>query len=308
MIRMKTNMLILAAILSAQLVMAEDGKSEGNKSEGGNDQNKAVVDVTPNANAVQSPVRPFGLDIASPVYQAASDARSADFLKNTLPVLNKLLNQNLREYTSFKNVSSAALDPAKLKLAVDSMARVYFVGEGAGYQNTLGFNTLSSPATSGTPGITKTAQLIFPNASSNMAGALSSSTGKERTLSEPLQPGDFSDLGSFKAGSSLDFFLVSYGATGGKSVLTANAQRNTDGLQHVVAFASPDSPFLLMAFEDMLGGGDRDYNDVIFALDIGKVNVARLVSAPEPAFWAMLVGMMALVVWRKKDCFAPAII
>jgi hypothetical protein len=47
----------------------------------------------------------------------------------------------------------------------------------------------------------------------------------------------------------------------------------------------------------MLKGGDRDYNDAIIAIDIGRANVANLMAAPEPAFWAVLAGFLGIAVW-----------
>jgi len=56
----------------------------------------------------------------------------------------------------------------------------------------------------------------------------------------------------------------------------------------VVAFALADSPYLLIGFEDMYNGGDLDYNDLLFAVDIGEANVASLPGVPEPATSCML--------------------
>jgi len=78
-------------------------------------------------------------------------------------------------------------------------------------------------------------------------------------------------------------------------ITTVYITRNPDKLDHVVAFALPDSPYLIIAFEDMYGGGDRDYNDVIFALDIGRANIQNLISTPEPQTWAILAGFLGTI-------------
>jgi hypothetical protein len=185
-------------------------------------------------------------------------------------------------------------------MGVESTARVYFVGEGAGYMNTLGFNTIAPDATVPKSSLNSSAELIFPNASSTVS-TYDSGAKAVRTASAPLLPGDFVDLGAFKAGSMLDFFLVANGAGGGKDVWTAPASRNRDGIDHVVAFALPGSPYLIMAFEDMFKGGDRDYNDVVFAVDIGAINVQRLLSTPEPAAWASLIALGGVAfLWRRR--------
>lgn len=249
---------------------------------------------------VQSKESPFGIDIVDKVNLAGSDEASAIFQKEVLPSITKLINTNLSESSKFSQSGSFSLDPAKLRLAVESTARVYFVGEGAGFRNTLGFNTLEAGAEASSDQITKTAQLIFPDASSSVSTYDPSEKAK-RTSSSPLLPGDFVDLGKFEAGTALDFFLIANGAAGGKDVWTASASRNWDGLDHLVAFALPSSPYLILAFEDMIKGGDNDYNDVIFAVDIGAINVQRLLSTPEPATWALLLGLGGVAIfWRRR--------
>ena len=265
---------------------AEIKKAEGDNLLGGKD------------STVQAKARPFGLSVVDTVKQAGSDAASAAFQKDTLPPVINLLNQKLGECKSILDTSSMALDPSRLRLTTDANVRVYFIGEGAGYHNTLGFNVNASGVKEGDP------KLIFPDASSY----LSSYNGDEsknnfRDASNPLMAGDFVNLGKMSKGSMLDFFLISDGASGGKSVFSTTASANPDHLNHVVAFASSDSPYLIISFEDMLGGGDRDYNDVIIAVDIGKANVGRLVSTPEPALSLVLgsfLGSVLLLDWRQR--------
>lgn len=266
----------------------------------------AAIDETASVLPIQSRARPFGLDIVGPVYAAGSDAASADFQTHVLPELQSLLQVTLGESKAFTALGAHALDPSQLKLVTDSMTRVYFIGEGAGYRNTLGFNVLASNATGETPSITEDARLIFPDASSSISSLSGGTTGRaKRTPTAPLLAGDFVDLGEFSAGSTLDFFLIADGAGGGSSTYVAQPERNPDLLQHVVAFALPDSPFLMIGFEDMLNGGDRDYNDLLFAVELGEVNIKNLVSAPEPTFWAVLLGCLAMVIWRRRKKHCP---
>jgi uncharacterized protein YkwD len=46
------------------------------------------------------------------------------------------------------------------------------------------------------------------------------------------------------------------------------AAQNADGLVHARSGADPDGTGFLIAFEDLAGGGDRDFQDVVFHLDI----------------------------------------
>ncbi|MBM3965508.1 MAG: DUF4114 domain-containing protein, partial [Planctomycetes bacterium] len=57
-----------------------------------------------------------------------------------------------------------------------------------------------------------------------------------------------------------------------------DADKNCDKFQHVVAFVMPDSPFILVGFEDLIGGGDRDYNDALFVVDVGIENATNLIN------------------------------
>jgi hypothetical protein len=260
--------------------------------------------VAPAAAQVDSPVqaaaRPYGIEIVDKVSLAGSDEASALFQAKVLPSITQLINTNLSETSKFSQANNFSLDPTKLRMAVESASRVYFVGEGAGYRNTLGFNTIEAGQATPTTALTDSAQLIFPDATSSVSTYNPASTVK-RTASNPLLPGDFVDLGTFGAGSMLDFFLIADGASGGKTVWTTSATRNSDRIDHVVAFALPDSPYLVIAFEDLAGGGDRDYNDVVFAVDIGAINVQRLLSTPEPATWALAFGLGAVAFfWRRR--------
>jgi len=235
------------------------------------------TDVTPDASPVQSAARPFGLNIAAPVMLAASDAQSAQFQTEQLPELMKVVNSNLGETRKLSDFSSKALDPSKLVMSTDAQVRVYFLGEGAGYKNTLGYNLSGTGIREGAP------KLIFPDASSRVSWYNSTGVGP-RSASEPLFAGDFVDIGKVSAGQKLDFFLIANGAASypnPATVWTANTAYNSDGLQHMASFAVAGSPYLLLSFEDVRGGGDMDFNDLVFAVEIGAANVEALAN-PEP--------------------------
>jgi Domain of unknown function (DUF4114) len=226
---------------------------------------------------VQSAVRPYGLDIADEVQLAGSDAAAQDFQANVLPGMISVMNSRLNEYSVAQSFSSIALDPSKLVLGYDTNLRVYFVGEGAGYYNTLGF------ATTGGGVQASDAELVFPNASSN--SGYGGNNSLVRTSSNPLQPGDFVDLGTYSAGTQLNFFLIADGASGGSNVYSTDKTQNRDGIVHAVSLAQDGSAYLLIGFEDLYGGGDKDYNDLVFAVYLGRANVEHLqnIAAPEPS-------------------------
>jgi hypothetical protein len=233
---------------------------------------------------VQSTARPFGLDIVDKVQLAGSDAASATFQYSVLPGLSSYLSSALPEGRGV-NDRAHLLDPSKLKLATDSNVRAYFIGEGAGYENSLGFNTAGGGVTSGNP------ELIFPNAS----------TGGRRTASTPLQAGDFVDLGTILGGQKLDLFLIANGATRSPGeVYSTDSSVNPDGINHVVSFATIHDSYLVIGFEDLLGGGDRDFNDLLFAIDIGALNVAALTGTPEPSTYMTMGLFLVGGVWVAR--------
>jgi hypothetical protein len=232
---------------------------------------------------VQSPARPFGLDIVDQVALAASDTESSDFQTNTLPLMAPLIDENLATYDPGSDF--VALRPDALALAVAADVRVYFVEEQTGYHNSLGFNTGGGGIDTGNP------LLIFPDATHPR--------NNNRRRRAPLLPGDFVAMGQFDGGTHLDFFLVSDGARGGTDVFSTQSDLNPDGIEQVVAFAQVQSPYLLLGFEDRLRPRRYDLNDVLTAVYLGEENVQWLIDnaplngvpAPEPAsIWIVVAG------------------
>lgn len=243
---------------------------------------------------VQSSASPLGLTAVAPVNIGGTDTASAAFM-TALPSLKALIQANIpATHTGTINAASIALDPASLRLTTTTSVRAYFLGESAGNHNTLGFNTFAPGAaipTASTPGVTSDAKLIFPNMSSSEPGSISTANNSVRTATEPLLTGDFVDLGTFSAGTLLDFFFIAYGASGGTTALGEETARNFDDVQHFVAFSNPGSPYLVVSFEDSYYGGDKDYNDGTFALEFTTVSTV----APEPGTWAGLAGLCVMV-------------
>jgi len=95
---------------------------------------------------------------------------------------------------------------------------------------------------------------------------------------------------SVDAGTYFGFYLDSNGK--GKKLATFTAS-NTDGLDHALFFESNEG--YTISFEDIVGGGDLDYEDLV-------VNVKGGTSAvPEPATIILLAsGLFGLVGYRKK--------
>ena len=218
-----------------------------------------------NHGSAASAADTYNLDIAAPVQLSGSDQTSQQFTKNSLPGLVTLAEAGITG-------SPSALEPGKLTLAKDASVRVYFIGEKTGYRNMLGYSTTGG-------GITASdAALIFFNASATPSDV--------RTTQNPLKPGDFVDLGSYKAGTQLDFFLIANGAS---TVYSSNVSENADGLVHAVQYAQNGSPYLMMGWEDLFGSKDSDFADLVMALAFtSTAEAAHTISAPEPS---LVIGM-----------------
>lgn len=96
-------------------------------------------------------------------------------------------------------------------------------------------------------------------------------------------PGDTFDLGNFTAGTVLTFSLNVLGT--GNVFFSGPGAGNPDGIPH--AGVETLAGFTRVGFEDIFGGGDEDYNDLIFTFTNTVV--------PEPASWAMMIGGFGLV-------------
>lgn len=89
------------------------------------------------------------------------------------------------------------------------------------------------------------------------------------------------DLGYFTAGTELIFRI--YVRNTGESFFTGDAIRNPDNIFHAVVDDAYSATETYVGFEDLRGGGDRDYDDVMFSFTNVKSSV------PEPAV-ALLLG------------------
>lgn len=224
---------------------------------------------------------PFNLSVVSPVTSiAGGDAKAQLFASTLLPQAAALTSRNLNTPLTIPGYTLLKIDPAKIDLATQTAGRLYFAGENAGYSNSVGYNGAG-------PGVGAGAKLAFLNASQPT----------------PRTSGDYVDLGVFNAGTNLDFFVIADGANhlGYKSpqnldqVLSTDTAANLDGLQHAFAYAVKDSPYLLLTFEDMVGGGDRDYNDVVLVADLGAANIRHFFGAPEPSLLLALGSFAAVL-------------
>jgi hypothetical protein len=137
----------------------------------------------------------------------------------------------------------------------------------------------------------------------------SGSTPPRFLFDSHTQLGTTRDLGWFAAGTALTFRLDVSNAS--DSFFTGDGSLNPDGLAHALAVTQFDNRrrlfFTTVGFEDLLGGGDADYNDFNFLL----MNVYDPVpsAVPEPST-LLLIGLALTCVGafrrRKRIANPPA--
>jgi hypothetical protein len=221
---------------------------------------------------VQSTAKPSGLTVIAQVDLAGSDAQSQT-VQALVPGYVQMLNTKLPEGVAFTGAGINKLDPQRLYFMFDYAPRVYFLYEGACYTNALGATiaTVSAPSSQILTGNTFT---IFPNTHSSISHVCASGSGT-RSQSEPLLAGDFVQLPTVKAGQQLSFFLMAnLSGNTPQDTYYNGTTNNVDNFQHMIAFFPDNSQYIIIAFEDMLNGGDKDCNDVCFVVDVGGQNAA----------------------------------
>ncbi|MEB3295498.1 MAG: DUF4114 domain-containing protein [Synechococcales bacterium] len=196
-----------------------------------------------------------------------------------------------KEGLAIANSGQFKLDISKLNLKYDHNVSIFFINEGAGYRNQLAYTS---------KGATKQEGLLFKDISCTGTGCANDWGG------EALKFGDGVKMGTIKGGSQIDFQLRANGLNRGTDsyIFGTQAAQNADGLQHVVAYAIENTPYLLMGFEDLYGTGgtdqgkfgeksDRDFNDTVFVVDIGMKNAKDFMGkdVPEPSVVLSLVGL-----------------
>ena len=200
------------------------------------------------------------------------------------------------------------VDLSGFTIANDYEGSVIFQSESAGYKNSLGSYKVSAE------GLITEVQFHFPNASlPGSGGSTQSGTESDLSLQAGDQLGFFIIANGYSYNNSyrnMDFddgnleFRNSDGSIAGVSsvnpslwyvdedgsetqlvynayhtaagIVNNNYQLNPDGIAHTVALADSDAGLITLGFEDLYNGGDRDFDDAVFSVDVGTSNAQVL--------------------------------
>ncbi|MDX2290061.1 MAG: calcium-binding protein [Hyphomicrobiaceae bacterium] len=199
------------------------------------------------------------------------------------------------------------VDLDKLRINEDVTGTVTFLGESAGYQNTLGMYKIASDGTiydvdvlfanaslkgsggnleAGVSSVSvdlsagdRVGFFVIPNgyAQAGMAKLLADEKGSFKFVGADGGPGNVGD-GSLK--------LIHVAPTGTETVVKSNygqsifhstgVDTNGDGLKHATGSVDVVTGSVTIGFEDLWKGGDKDFDDSVFRFDVGQTNAALL--------------------------------
>ncbi len=203
------------------------------------------------------------------------------------------------------------VDMDKFRIAEDVRGEVTFLGESAGYNNALGMYKIADDGTiydvqivfanaslkgsggslvagESSVGVSLNAGdqvgfFIVPNGYSQrgMAELLSDTDGGFRFVDLEGEPGNVNGGAELKlvheSEDGVETVVRSqYGDSIYHSYGGAESGLNGDGFNHVTAEVDTASGSVKIGFEDLKGGGDKDFDDSVFTFNIGKTNAALL--------------------------------
>jgi serralysin len=206
---------------------------------------------------------------------------------------------------------TTAPKPMGFGVTEDVTAKVTFITESAGYLNTLGMyvveadGTLSNVQllfanaslkgsggnlTSGVSSVMSTLKagqtigfFVAPDAFSKSPGALSATGGRYELRDSSGKVAKVSDGGDIALYHVSDSGLATIVNTaGGSTLFFTNQALNADGLGHTRVTTDPATGVVKIGFEDLLGGGDRDFDDVVFTINVGRTNAAAFTPIDPP--------------------------
>lgn len=207
--------------------------------------------------------------------------------------------------------SGGKVDMDKLVISENVTAKVTFLGESAGFQNALGAYKIAADGTiSGVDILFANASLkgsggdlvsgqsavkldmaagdrlgffVVPNgfAQKNMAKLLADEGGSFKFVNKDGSPGNVNGGGEMYlvhvSPKGTETMITSeYGKSVFHSINGAAGGLNADKFVHVTGEVDVASGSIKIGFEDLWSGGDKDFDDSVFRVDIGVTNAALL--------------------------------
>lgn len=197
------------------------------------------------------------------------------------------------------DVKSGAVDTTKMSIHQDVTAHVAFDGSGAGYQNAVGmytyddkgnitstkilFNDVSGAGVQGGPSSFDMSMkagehfgfFVVPNGDANGQIQDLANSGATFQLVDETN-GQAANVngghGLQLAYQTVDGQWGVVQTAAGTAVYTTNASMNDDGFDHSHVTVDPATGVMSVAFEDLWGGGDQNFHDANFTIDIGQAN------------------------------------
>jgi hypothetical protein len=244
-----------------------------------------------NATGLTSTVPDFNWGNFTATHQVQDKSTDTSGFQAQIPNFQTFVQQETLEVTATQR-QAQALDPKSLFMKFDHNVRVWFINEGAGYKNQLAYQTSKN-------GVETGKGELFNNLSCDTSGGKNSACQLGNDGDGVLDIGDYVDIGNVSAGSQLSFLLKSDGFNNSNNAVLGGADptKNVDRLQHLLAYQVGD--YLLLGFEDIIGGGDLDFNDAVFVVDFGKGNLTTT-AIPEPGNMTALLGVTGAAVWMRR--------
>ncbi|MDY8134641.1 DUF4114 domain-containing protein [Aquimarina sp. 2201CG5-10] len=193
-----------------------------------------------------------------PLYLDGQDTVSQE----TLDLVNNALPEGYPVPDFNPHYISSGYD-TDLVLQENAEVWVTFIGEGAGYRNTLGFYTYDINNPSASAPVPEDITIIFPNVSAVGSGG-------------ELEVGDKVKIGSFPPDTGIGWVLLANAWSDGcvgtgywqlHSNPDYNPENDTSLRYHNVLLSDPDNERIILGFEDIrrdYASCDQDFNDALF--------------------------------------------
>ncbi|NET09504.1 MAG: DUF4114 domain-containing protein [Symploca sp. SIO2B6] len=256
---------------------------------------KDLLDISPNSDYYRSEYNKV-LDI----YEHQASDYSLGF--DDWFAMNSFINNESEAYgtNGAKLNTLKALDLDDLTWEADAYGvEVFLINEGAGYWNQFGYALTDGQSMDLYKDYSAPLQIFWDNEVNMIWNGIASTQGIYNNGGS-MALGQGFEIGNVAAGNTVNFFLKN----GPGNVFdsgTADNTLNQDGLQHVTTYQYNE--FLVLAYEDLYGGGDKDYNDVAIAVK-GLVDTPPdIVAVPErtSVLGFLGVGLVSLLLKRKHS-------